>query len=115
MRRFIKLNMFPALVLAGSMLTFGQSSGSPAPNGALPQDDPGNPGYVTRAVQWGKGTGMSRLTKGVHANAYRSETAEQERNGRPAVRYDDYPPPDATGFPNESIYVQNPGDAAFRK
>lgn len=118
MKRFIRLTMPLVFVGVSSMLTFGQSSGDPAPNGALPQNDPGNQYDVTRAVQWGKGTGMSRLTNPVPSNAYRSKaTEETEENGiaRSTVRADDYPPPNATGFANELIFVQNPGDGAFRK
>lgn len=115
MERFIRLSLLSASFVVSSVLAFGQYSGSPAPNGALPNSDPGNQGYITRAVQWGKDTGMSRLTtKTAPAATCQWRTAQEERVEGPALCAD-YPPANATGFANEMIFVQNPGDAAFRK
>jgi hypothetical protein len=110
MNRSIRLTMLSGFVLASPLLTFGgQSTGMPAPNAA--QDNAQNQSSVTRAVQWGKGTGMSRLTRTVPADAYRAQTAQEQG----VVRADDYPASNATGFANELVAVQNPSDTAFRK
>ncbi len=109
MNRSIRLTMLSGFVLASPLLTFGgQSTGMPAPNGA--QNDVQNQSGVTRAVQWGKGTGMSRLTRTVPANANRAQTAQEQ-----GVVRADYPASNATGFANELVSVQNPSDTAFRK
>ncbi len=110
MKHFARFSLLPVFA-ASAMLAFGQNSGSPAPNGALPENDPGNQGVVTRAVQWGKGTNMSRLEKKVPANAFRSEIVSDQG----AVRVEQYSATYGPGFPNELIRVQNPGDAGFRK
>lgn len=72
--------LLSAFVLASPLLIFGgQSAGIPAPNGiASSQDDLQNQYGVTRAVQWGKGTGMSRLTSTVPTNASRAQTAQEQ-------------------------------------
>jgi hypothetical protein len=110
MNRSIRLTMLSGFVLAFPLLTFGgQSTGMSVPTGA--QNDVQNQYNVTRAVQWGKGTGMSRLTRTVPANSYRVQTAQEQG----VVRASDYPASNATGFTKELISVQNPGDIAFRK
>jgi hypothetical protein len=107
----IKLTMLSAFVLASPLLTFGgQSTPMPTSNRAN-QNDAQNQYAVTRAVQWGKGSGMSRLTSTVPANAYRAQTPQEQG----VVRANDYPSPNATGFANDLIAAQNPGDTALRK
>jgi len=101
----------PAFLMVSSWNMLAQSARSASPNGSLSQEDSGNQGGVTRAVQWGKGTGMSRLTRTPHV----AENRDVTRQEREAVREDDSPAPSAAGFPNEVVFVQNPGDAAFRK
>jgi hypothetical protein len=93
--RFIRVATLPTLVLASSLLTFAgdQPGNANTPAKDEIQDRTG----VTRAVQQGKGGGMSRNT--VRANAYRSQTAE-----------------DSVALKDESGSVRsNRGDIAFRK
>ncbi len=66
--------VFAALVLVSPSLTFAanQSTGMHVPSKSETQNRDG----VTRAVQQGKGSGMTR-NQGVRANAYRSLTAAE--------------------------------------
>lgn len=68
----IRTAVLSTLVLACPSLTFAanQSTGMHVPSKSEMQNRDG----VTRAVQQGKGSGMTR-TQGVRANAYRSQTA----------------------------------------
>ena len=67
----IRLTLLSGLVLACPLLTFAgsQSVGMHVPSKSEMQDRTD----VTRAVQWGKGTNMTR-NETVRANAYRSQT-----------------------------------------
>ena len=68
----IRTAVLSALVLASAALTFAanQSTGMHVPSKSEMQSRDG----VTRAVQQGKGSGITR-NQGVRANAYRSLTA----------------------------------------
>jgi len=107
MTRFIRVATLPALVVASSWLTFaagqtaagGQTAtgGQPAKIQTRSRDGIDDRIGVTRAVQQGKGGGMTRNT--VPANAYRAQTAE-----------------DSAALKDESgTSRSNHGDIAFRK
>lgn len=92
----IRTAVFSALVLVSPSLTFAgnQSTGMRVPSKSEMQNRDG----VTRAVQQGKGNGMTR-NQGVRANAYRSVTAGE----RSAII-------DKSGAVRSTL-----GDTAFRK
>jgi hypothetical protein len=72
----IKLALLPALVLTSALLAF--AAGQPKLHmlsKAEMQDLTG----ATRAVQQGKGGGMSRNQVALRGNAYRSQTADESR------------------------------------
>jgi hypothetical protein len=70
----IRTAVLSILVLASPSLTLAadQSTGIQVPNQSEVQNRDG----VTRNVNQGKGSGMTR-NQGVHANAYRSQTAAE--------------------------------------
>ena len=72
--RSIRTAVLSTLVLASPLLTVAgsQSTGMHVPSQSEMQNRDG----VTRAVQQGKGGGMTR-NQGVRANAYRSQTADR--------------------------------------
>jgi hypothetical protein len=72
----IRLTLLSSLVVACPMLTFAgsQSVGMHVPSKSEMQDRSG----VTRAVQQGKGTAITR-NQVIRANAYRSQTTEDSR------------------------------------
>lgn len=94
--RSIRTAVLSTLVLASPSLTVAasQSTGMHVPSQSEMQNRDG----VTRAVQQGKGGGMTR-NQGVRANAYRSQTAGEN----PTVR-------DASGGVGSKR-----SDTAFRK
>jgi hypothetical protein len=82
--QIIKATLVSAFVLASPMLSF--AGGQPA---KMHKNDTQDRTGVTRAVQQGKGSGLTR-NEGVHANAYREQTPaesqvvkEQSNPGRP--------------------------------
>jgi Protein of unknown function (DUF2756) len=91
----IRTAVLSTLVLASPALTLAanQSTGMHVPSQSEMQNRDG----VTRAVQQGKGSGMTR-SQGVHANAYRSQTAAESRTSS-----------------DRSAVGSKPGDTAFRK
>jgi hypothetical protein len=92
----IRLTLFSGLVLACPLVTFagGQSVGMRVPSKSEMQDRTG----VTRAVQQGKGTVITR-NQAIRADAYRSQTPEDSRKIRD----------------NPTSAGPNWGDRAFRK
>jgi hypothetical protein len=96
MSRSIRVALLSAVVLASPMLSFagGQPPVSRTPSKSEAQDRTG----ISRAVQQGKGTGMTRV-QGVQANASRSQTASETQVAKDQSR---------AGSPNWS-------DPAYRK
>jgi hypothetical protein len=94
--RSIRMAVLFSLVLASPSLTFAgnQSTGMRVPSKSEMQNREG----VARAVQQGKGSGMTR-SQGVRANAYRSQTAGES----PAVS------------DKSAAMSSNLGDTAFRR
>jgi len=79
MKLSIRVTALSTLALAGSLLTFAGGQKPIRPSRSEAQDVQG----AARAVQQGKGTGMSR-NQTVPANAFRAQTAQDSQ----AVRSD---------------------------
>jgi hypothetical protein len=72
--RLIRLGLLSAVVTTSPLLTFaGSQPKIHTYSKAETQDRTG----IARAVQQGKGTGMSRSDGTIRANAYREQTTEQ--------------------------------------
>lgn len=93
----IRMSLLSAVVLACPLLAL--AGGQPAKMRAYSKEELQDRTVITRAVQQGKGAGTSLSQAVIHANAYRSQTAEEN-----SIAGD--PPPAAH---------TNPGDSAFRK
>jgi len=92
--RVIRMSVLSALVLASAPLIFASGQTRIYPVGkSQAQDQSG----VTRAVQFGKGTGMTRNEVVLRGNAYREQTAQ-----------------DSAALKDSSAQ-SNRGDIAFRK
>jgi hypothetical protein len=78
--RFSRVAVLTALVLTSPLLSL--AAGQPKVH-TVSKSDTQDRADVTRAVQFGKGTGMTR-NQGVQANAYRSQTAADNAKVQPA-------------------------------
>src|ERR1700733_2249480 len=72
--QFVRMALLSAVVLTSPLLTF--AGGQPKIHPYSKEDAQDRTG-ITRAVQQGKGTGMSRSDGAIQANAYREQTTEQ--------------------------------------
>jgi hypothetical protein len=72
--QIMKLALVSTFVLASPLLTF--AGGQPAKMRPYSKEEMQDPTGITRAVQQGKGSGMTRSEVQIRANAYRSQTAE---------------------------------------
>lgn len=68
----IRTAALTTLVLVAPVLA---SAGEPAKVGIVTKAVAPNPADLTKAVQFGKGTGMTRKDETLSGNAYRSQTA----------------------------------------
>jgi len=95
--RTIKMTLLSAVALAGSLLAF--TGGQPAKVSTPPKQDTQDSTGIPRALQQGKGTGMSLSEKVISANAYREQTpaesavardsASRDQGGAPQPRWSD--------------------------
>ena len=76
--RSIRTAVFSALVLASPMLSSAAPAAKSAKVGIVTKAEAPDPADVTKAVQFGKGTGMTRKDETVSGNAYRSQTADDK-------------------------------------
>lgn len=73
--RSVRTAVFSALVLASPVLSL---AAQPAKVGIVTKAKAPDPADVTKAVQFGKGTGMTRKDETLSGNAYRSQTADDK-------------------------------------
>lgn len=71
----IRTAVIGACVLASPVLSL---AGQPAKVGIVTKAQAPDPANVTKAVQFGKGTGMTRKDETLSGNAYRSQTADDK-------------------------------------
>ena len=95
--RSIKMVLLSAFALMSPLLTF--AGDQPGQMHRYSKSEIENRDGVTRAVQQGKGAGVSRNQLVLRGNAYRSETSEEN----PALLND------------SDVVGPNWGDSAFRK
>jgi hypothetical protein len=76
--QFVRVALLTAVVLTSPLLTFAGSQAKIHPYSKTEAQDRTG---ITRAVQQGKGTGISLSDGAIRANAYREQTTEQ----RPAA------------------------------
>lgn len=69
--RFVRVALLSAVVLASPLLTF---AGNQPKIHKYSKEEAQDRTGITRAVQQGKGTGMSRSEGTIRANAYREQT-----------------------------------------
>jgi hypothetical protein len=88
----IRVAALPALMLAGAALTFAAGPGRVFPRNT---GELGDRSGVTRAVQQGKGTLVTRNDKAFAANAYREQTTQDSAKLKEQV----HTVPPSTGDP----------------
>jgi len=74
--QFVRMALLSAVVLASPLLTF--AGGQPAKVHKYTKEDAQDRTGITRAIQQGKGTGMSLSDSTIRANAYREQTTGQQ-------------------------------------
>jgi hypothetical protein len=79
----VRTAVLTALVLASPVLSYASA---PTKVGIVAKAEAPNPADVTKAVQFGKGTGVTRNEKTLSGNAYRSETAQDKGAVKSAQR-----------------------------
>ena len=93
--RVIRMSVLSTLVLGSTVLAFADDQTRIYPaDKSQTQDRSG----ITRAVQYGKGTGVTRNERVLRGNAYREQTAQ-----------------DSASLKQDSSTRPNWGDHAFRK
>jgi hypothetical protein len=73
--QFVRVALLSAAVLTSPLLTF--AGGQPAKMHKYSKEDAQDRSGITRAIQQGKGTGMSLSDGTIRANAYREQTTER--------------------------------------
>jgi hypothetical protein len=73
--QFVRMALLSAVVLTSPLLTF--AGGQPAKMHKYSKEDAQDRTGITRAIQQGKGSGMSLSDGTIRANAYREQTTEQ--------------------------------------
>jgi hypothetical protein len=73
--RFVRVALLSAVVLTSPLLTF---AGSQPKIHKYSKEEAQDRTGITRAIQQGKGTGMSLSDSTIQANAYREQTTEQK-------------------------------------
>ena len=87
MKKSIRVAALLGLGLASALVTFG--NGQLAKTGMVRKPEPVDPASTTRAVQQGKGSGMTRNESVLRGNAFRSETPQDSaalKNGSHSPR-----------------------------